>query len=295
MKTCRHTLTAILAASACGVTLPLAALAQSSSGASAPSSSTAAAQQRSERDLRASQLIGRDVVNAQDENLGEIHDVIVDVAAQRVHYVVLAFGGALGLGEKLFAYPISTFSPHRGSNDLVLNVDKERLQNAPGFERNNWPDWGDNRYRAEVERYFRANAVGAVPTGERMMRVSELIGREVSDRNGSDAGEVNDLVVNLGTGRVPYAVIDFDQAWTPDDKLVPLPLSALIFPARKNADIVLNLDRNQINTAFTFDEGEWPELNNADFRRDLQASFQQLQNPARAQQSGAPMSSGAAR
>ncbi|MGH6611986.1 MAG: PRC-barrel domain-containing protein, partial [Burkholderiaceae bacterium] len=48
------------------------------------------------RDMRLSQLIGKDVRNAQGEDLGDIKDVILDVNNGRVHYVVLSFGGFLG-------------------------------------------------------------------------------------------------------------------------------------------------------------------------------------------------------
>ena len=53
--------------------------------------------------VRASQLICKNVENAQGDNLGEIKDLILDVNNERVFYTVLEFGGFLGMGEKLFA------------------------------------------------------------------------------------------------------------------------------------------------------------------------------------------------
>lgn len=269
MNTSSRKLAAMLVASCFGVTWAATSLAQSQSKPVSPPQAAEAAQ--SGRDMRASKLIGQEVRNTTGEKLGEIRDLIVDVAAERVHYAVLAFGGTLGLGEKMFAYPISSFKPTGDNYQLVLNVDKEKMKNAPGFERNNWPDFTDNRYRSEVDRYFRANAVGATPTGERLMRVSELIDRNVSDSQGRNAGEIKDLVVNPSTERISYAVLDFDKPWSPDDKLVALPLSVFGFPERKDRPVVLDVSREQVNVARGFDENEWPDLNAPAFRRDMQA------------------------
>src|SRR4051812_34583815 len=52
--------------------------------------------QRASREMRASELIGKEVRNTQGENLGEIKDLIVDVNNSRIHYAVLSFGGFLG-------------------------------------------------------------------------------------------------------------------------------------------------------------------------------------------------------
>lgn len=233
------------------------------------------------RDARASKVIGKNVENAQGENLGEIKDLIVDLGSQRVQYAILSFGGALGLGDKMFAYPISAFKPQADGDKLVLNVDKDRLKNAPGFDKDKWPDWTDNRYRSEVDRYFKADTAKAVPRGAKMVRASDLIGKSVDDRAGKDAGEIEDLVVNMSSGRVSYAVLDFDKAWSPDDKLLPLPLTAFTFPSEKKKDIVLNVPRDRLDMAKGFDENNWPDLNAAEFRRDMRAHAASLEKDTR--------------
>jgi hypothetical protein len=37
---------------------------------------------------------------------------------------------------------------------MVLNVDKNRLENAPGFDKNNWPDMADTTFRDEVYGHY---------------------------------------------------------------------------------------------------------------------------------------------
>ena len=241
--------------------------ATTSSGKSATAMTQSSSAQATSRDMRASKVIGQDVKNAQGENMGEIHDLIIDPVAQRVHYAVLSFGGVLGMGEKLFAFPVSSFKPSQDKDELVLNVPKERLKNAPGFERNNWPDMSDNRYRGEVDKYFKSDAAKQGKAGDRMMRASELIGKDVNDRSGKDAGEIEDMVINMANGQIRYVVLDFDKAWSPDDKLVALPLKAFTFPRDKDGDLVLNTPREKIDMARGFDDDKWPDLNDPEFRR----------------------------
>ncbi|NIM39882.1 MAG: hypothetical protein GTN84_01785 [Hydrogenophaga sp.] len=219
-------------------------------------------------DMRASRIVGMDVHNMQGRDLGEINDLMIDVNNQRVHYAILGFGGFMGLGEKLFAYPVRSL---RSSGDrLLLDVRQDVLERAPGFERANWPDWNDTRYREQVDRHFGPGVALERPRhAQRLMRASDLIGMDVNGLQGDDAGEVEDLVVNLGSAKVRYAVLDFDEAWSADDRMVPLPLATLRLPAREDQDATLQVPRDKLDLASAFDEGDWPDLNDRQYRDDL--------------------------
>lgn len=88
---------------------------------------------------KASSLIGMDVRNAQDERLGEIKDLVVDLNSGKISYAVLSVGGFLGIGDKYIAVPPSAFSFSDDQDRLVLNADKAKIENAPSFAKNNWP------------------------------------------------------------------------------------------------------------------------------------------------------------
>ncbi len=103
---------------------------------------------------RASKIIGMSVKNPQGENLGDIKDIALDENTGRIAYAVLAAGGALGVGEKYFAIPWKALSLNTTGDNFVLNVDKDRLKNAPGFDKNNWPDFANQQWGAEVYRYY---------------------------------------------------------------------------------------------------------------------------------------------
>ena len=48
-------------------------------------------------------LLGEDVYNTNNEDLGDIREIMIDMRSGRIAYAVLSFGGILGMGEKLFA------------------------------------------------------------------------------------------------------------------------------------------------------------------------------------------------
>jgi len=107
---------------------------------------------------RGSKFIGADVENAQGENLGDIKDIVFDARGQ-IEYAVLGFGGFLGMGEKYFAVPWAALKAVAGQKPgdrehYVLNMDKERLKNAPGFDKNNWPNMADRGWADQVYAFY---------------------------------------------------------------------------------------------------------------------------------------------
>jgi len=104
--------------------------------------------------LSATSLCGDTVKNAQGEDLGNIKDMMIDTATGQVQYYVLSFGGLFGLGDKLFAIPPQAFSVDTENECMFLNVDKERLESAPGFDQDKWPDMADKTFRNEVYSHY---------------------------------------------------------------------------------------------------------------------------------------------
>lgn len=103
----------------------------------------------------ASKIIGETVVNRQSENVGKIDELVIDAKKNRIIYAVLSFGGFMGMGNKLFAMPWEAFEFSTTENKLVLNVDKEKLKAAPGFEKGDkWPDFKDKLWGESIYNYY---------------------------------------------------------------------------------------------------------------------------------------------
>lgn len=104
---------------------------------------------------RASKIIGTKVKNPNGENLGAIKDLVIDPASGQVVYGVVSFGGVLGVGDKLFAIPWDGLSWNSDKKYYVLDLDKETLKKAPGFDKKHWPDTSNKweRLREELNQF----------------------------------------------------------------------------------------------------------------------------------------------
>lgn len=112
------------------------------------------AQSFSNSPIKASSIIGTSVVDPADENLGDIKEIVIDPASGRVAYAVVSLGGFLGMGAKLFAIPFSSFKYHQDENNYVLDVPKDKLKKAPGFDTNHWPSMADEKWNRELHAYY---------------------------------------------------------------------------------------------------------------------------------------------
>ena len=92
--------------------------------------------------LKASDLIGMNVQGTDGKKLGDIKDLVIDPEEGGVEYAVLEFGGFAGIGDKYFAVPWEALQLDETNKRLSLDVHKKDLKNAPGFDKNNWPDLG---------------------------------------------------------------------------------------------------------------------------------------------------------
>ena len=108
------------------------------------------------RVLAADTLTGDKVVNLQNEDLGKIEHLMIDLGTGRIAYAVLSFGGFLGMGDKLFAIPWSALTVDTLEKRFILQVDKELLKRAPGFDKEQWPDMADRAWGTQVFKYYGA-------------------------------------------------------------------------------------------------------------------------------------------
>ncbi len=108
--------------------------------------------------MGADTLMGDLVFNHKNEELGEIKEIMLDMRNGKVGYAVMSFGGFLGMGDKLFAVPWNALKLDTKNHRFVLHVEKERLNEAPGFDQNRWPDMADHAWTANIHSYY-----GTVP------------------------------------------------------------------------------------------------------------------------------------
>ena len=99
-------------------------------------------------------LAGQNVVNPKGESLGNVKELMLDITTGHIAYVVISFGGFLGMGDKLFAVPFSRFALDAENEQWVLDVKEETLEDAPGFDKNNWPDMGVSSFGSTIHTHY---------------------------------------------------------------------------------------------------------------------------------------------
>ena len=104
--------------------------------------------------MGADTLVGNDVFNHKEERLGDIKEIMLDMSNGSVAYAVLSFGGFLGMADKLFAVPWSALILDTRNKRFLLNVEKDRLKDAPGFDKDDWPNMRDEVWANKVRSYY---------------------------------------------------------------------------------------------------------------------------------------------
>ncbi len=104
--------------------------------------------------MSATTLIGDGIKNPQGDALGDLKEIMLDTTNGKIAYAVVSYGGILGMGDKLFAVPWSAFSIDHENHKLVLSVSKEKLKDAPGFDKDNWPNFADTSFASSLNAYY---------------------------------------------------------------------------------------------------------------------------------------------
>ena len=104
--------------------------------------------------MGADTLLGNDVYNKDGEDLGDIKEFMIDMDSGKVAYAVLSFGGVLGMGDKLFAVPWPALKLDTANKRFTLNVQKNALKDAPGFNQDRWPAMSDRTWASGVHKFY---------------------------------------------------------------------------------------------------------------------------------------------
>jgi sporulation protein YlmC with PRC-barrel domain len=232
------------------------------------------------RVCRATKLLDCKVKNTKGEKIGEVEDLIIDKDEGYVAYAILSFGGFLGVGEKLFAIPFSKVVRTDDQTCVVADLTKAQLESAPTFANDSWPVF-DRKYGTTLHEYYQAKPYWDDPSraghqdptriskdaldkdrlhARGMCRASKTIGTNVEDASSDNLGDVDDIVIDDGTGRVVYAVLSFGGFLGMGDKLFAIPWQSLTNSPKSESKLVLDVPKDRLKTAPGFDKKSWPNM-----------------------------------
>jgi sporulation protein YlmC with PRC-barrel domain len=107
---------------------------QAPAAAQAPAQPGGTAEVETTDAVPADDLIGRTVIGADGESLGEVNDILLSQSGE-IERVVVGSGGVLGIGEREVAIPWSDAESSAASDELRVVMTKEDFQGAPEYER----------------------------------------------------------------------------------------------------------------------------------------------------------------
>lgn len=104
--------------------------------------------------ISAGTVIGDDVYNTRDEAIGDIKEIMLDTQSGSVVYAVVAVGGFLGISNRLLAVPWKSLKLDPAKKRFIMDISKERVKDAPGFDKDRWPDMADPAWNREVQNFY---------------------------------------------------------------------------------------------------------------------------------------------
>lgn len=96
---------------------------------------------------------GTAVYNRDGESLGSIHHLMVGKRDGKVRYAVMSFGGLFGMGEHYHPLPWDVLTYDTDKGGYVVDLDKDRLKDAPSYERGSEPTY-DRAYTDRIGGYY---------------------------------------------------------------------------------------------------------------------------------------------
>lgn len=150
---------------------------------------------------KASELVGMSVKNHQDETLGEVQNLLLDLSSGRVVAVVISTGGFLGMNGELSAVPPVALGFTDDRRGLRLDTTKEALANAPHFSGNQWPDFNKADYTANVHRAYQVEPyftdTGAVDADNTGRNERDRDGRSLTPFNQGNSSSDIDITARI--------------------------------------------------------------------------------------------------
>lgn len=239
--------------------------------------------------FRGAHLIGTPVMDPQHHEIGVVNDAVLDLRSGKVRYIAVEYPTLRGQ-DKLFAVPWDRFRLARNDNGgyyLVVNIDDETFERAPGFVKTTWPNFADRRWAESVDIYYGVYVKpGDVKTQfgtdpdpirevEHLERLSMIKGLAIiGDDSERKIGILSDVVVDFGTGHARYAVIQFPDSIGIEDRRFAVPFEKIDYETRNGqACMELEVDRRKLARAPSFEQERWPNLRQPEFAAQVDSYY----------------------
>jgi sporulation protein YlmC with PRC-barrel domain len=179
--------------------------------------------------LLASTLLGKEVDNLNDEELGSIEDLLIDLNTGNILFATVEHGGFLDIGDSDFPVPLTAMQWGAESDEMIVSISPEMLETFPDID-SEWPGDFAEGWHTDLDTFwsgagFDVSAIQNTQPGP-VVRASELIGYGVGATDTPGMGNIEDMVIDLANSQVKYMVLSFADAATFGQEWVAVPYSA---------------------------------------------------------------------
>lgn len=228
---------------------------------------------------RASEIIGMDIMNKQNEKIGSVDDLAVDLSSGRVAAVIISSGGFLGIADELSIVPSSALTLTEDNKAFSANLTKDQLTNAPHFQGSEYPDLNDQKYMLNVYSAYQAepylestNSDTTVDGARRVLRASEILGMDVNNHQDETIGDINELILNRALNRVTSAVVSSGGFLEIGSALSVVPAGSV---TTTEDAVLIDATKESLERSPRFAENEWPErMNEPNYLVDVYEPYQ---------------------
>jgi sporulation protein YlmC with PRC-barrel domain len=242
---------------------------------------------------KASRLIGSEVHNYQGDKIGKVDDIALNRNSDTISYLVLATGGFLGIGEKYAAVPLHTVRTDLSGERLMVNLSRAALKDVPKLN-GSWPSSTEQELR-EANNFFALNSTEfsewlqkEPEAGEKMVpqvqqltadqerwmrRASNLVGINVQNMQNREIGELTDLVLDMGTGKVAFGLIELQNIEGLENQMAACPWGSISVQPQEKIAKVNASDSTLRSVAFRSEN--MPDLSNRLYVNNVYRQFNQ--------------------
>jgi sporulation protein YlmC with PRC-barrel domain len=225
-------------------------------------------------------VLGKYVRDPDNNYLGYVEDIVVDLRDGRVIYAAMNYGDTLGFGGKLFAIPPGALKPASDYRHLVLDADKAEFEKREGFNANRWPMRADERWmtarkdrKDEPTREPARREEGAgEESGQMLRRVSSLTGLAVKNDAGEDLGKIQGFAVGTDNHRIRYAVLAHGGVAGVGTKYFAIPWETLQMKSLslklQDRAFLLNATKEDFAKDPGFNWNDWPAAGDRRFMKN---------------------------
>jgi len=242
--------------------------------------------------FKSTDLIGLDLENQNEEKLGRVEDLAIDLQEGRIIHVIIGKGGFLNIGEHNIALPPSVVRVGPAHKFLLLDVPKAQLKSAPTFEMSHWTEFYQSGQGRDSSQYFgdtlsthkatvQASESGDGSSSGSVSRATKIIGLQVKNRQNEKVGTVENLMIDLPNRRIVAVIISSGGFLGIGDTLSAVPPMLL---SRTNDELQLDITKETLKNRPNFKPGNWPDFNQPAYTENVYQAYNI--NPASLEASG---------